>query len=319
MQVPVIDLSDPAVRRAEPNALAALDAACRDHGFFLIINHSHEAVVDKMWQAAQAFFNLDRDRLLEIIRTEDRPLGYYDRELTKQKRDLKQVFDFTRPLTDKKQRNQWPRDNEEFRQVMSDFYEAMSELSDQVLDMVVRALGVDQSRLLTGDANTSNVRLNYYPVDDPLTDEEQAQVNALGDMALHHHTDPGLITLLIQDATGGLQTLSASDGWIDVPPLDGSIIVNLGDALQAHSNDQYRAAVHRVLPMTDAPRMSTPYFYNPPADAVIEPHPDLVNEGAAFRPFAWREFIQSRIDDNFQDLGAQDTQVDKYRTRVQEI
>ena len=305
--VPSIDISSPEAD------LPALDRACRDHGFFLLTGHGLDVVFARMWREAAAFFTSPREERLRILRTQDRPLGYYDRELTKQKRDLKEVFDFMRPAADTRGRNQWP-DRAEFRAAMTDFYEAMSDLAARTLILIHSALQVDSELgALRGDPSTSNVRLNNYPVSDPLTVEEQNNVNALGDMALHHHTDPGLITLLLQDQTGGLQALSREDGWIDVPPDDSAVIVNIGDALQAWSNDQYRAAIHRVVPMQDRPRMSTPYFYNPPADAIIAPHPSLVDDQPRYRAFAWREFIQSRIDDNFQDLGAEDTQVDAYR------
>jgi isopenicillin N synthase-like dioxygenase len=312
-QVPVIDVSNPDVRTGDRRILEALDRACRDHGFFLVVGHGLDQTFERMWREAAAFFSAPREERLAIIRTAERPLGYFDRELTKQKRDLKEVFDFMRPSADRKGRNQWPEGRPEFATAMSEFYEAMSELAADTLALVQRAIGIEDGQL-RGDPNTSNVRLNNYPLADPLTQSERKSVNALGDQALHHHTDPGLITLLLQDQTGGLQTSSLEDGWIDVPPRPNAVIVNLGDALQAWSNDEYRAAVHRVVPMREQPRMSTPYFYNPPGDAVIAPHPALLNgNGAKYRPFAWREYIQARIDDNFQDLGAEDTQIDHYR------
>ncbi|MEM8769076.1 MAG: 2OG-Fe(II) oxygenase family protein [Pseudomonadota bacterium] len=311
--VPTINISDPALKEAGSKQLTALDHACRDHGFFLLTGHGLDQVFDRMWSEAAAFFAAPRDERLAILRTEERPLGYYDRELTKQKRDLKEVFDFMRPAADRKGRNQWPTGRPHFEAAMNDFYEAMSGLAADTLDLVQTALGLPESDRINGDPSTSNVRLNHYPVGDPLTTEERSAVNGLGDMALHHHTDPGLITLLLQDSTGGLQALSRANGWIDVPPERHAVIVNIGDAMQAFSNDEYRAAVHRVTPMNNADRMSTPYFFNPPADATIAPHPVLASTGARYRPFAWREFIQARIDDNFKDLGAEDTQVDVYR------
>ena len=312
-QVPVIDVGNNAVKVGDRQVLDELDRACRDHGFFLIVGHGLDQTFERMWREAAAFFSAPREERLTIIRTADRPLGYFDRELTKQKRDLKEVFDYMRPSADHKGRNQWPEHRPEFATAMNDFYEAMSDLAADTLALVQRAIGIDDGQL-RGDPNTSNVRLNNYPLADPLTQLERNSVNALGDMALHHHTDPGLITLLLQDQTGGLQALSLEDGWIDVPPMANDVIVDLGDVLQAWSNDEYRAAVHRVVPMRDQPRMSTPYFYNPPGDAVIAPHPALVNGNREkYRSFAWREYIQARIDDNFQDLGAEDTQIDHYR------
>jgi len=312
--VPVIDITEQAANGAtDSRQLKALDRACRDHGFFLLAGHGLDREFDRMWQQAEGFFASPRSERLAIRRTEERPLGYYDRELTKQRRDLKEVFDFMRPAADNRGRNQWPSGRVEFQAAMTDFYEAMSGLAARTLVLIQEALGVTGEDRLVGDPNTSNVRLNHYPVEDPLNDSERAAVNPLGDMALHHHTDPGLITLLLQDQTGGLQARSREHGWIDVPPDQHAVIVNLGDALQAWSNDEYRAAVHRVVPMMDRSRMSTPYFYNPPADAMIAPHPELAGHRPRYRPFAWREFIQNRIQDNYQDLGEADTQVDAYR------
>jgi isopenicillin N synthase-like dioxygenase len=314
--VPVVNLQDPSVLARETEALAALDSACRDHGFFLVTGHGLDTVIEDMWSEAEAFFDAPRPVRLSILRTEENPLGYFDRELTKQKRDLKEVFDFTRPETDIKRHNQWPAGMPGFKQGMSDYYEAMSTLAQELLELLYETVGVELEGCPRGDADTSNARLNNYPVDDPLSNTEQNSTTSLGDMALHHHTDPGLITLLVQDATGGLQTLSSEHGWIDVPPLPGSIIVNLGDSLQAWSNDQYKAAVHRVVPMTRQRRMSTPYFYHPSRDAIIAPHRILADGNPLYRPFSWREFIQGRVDDNYADLGVEDTQVSKFRIAV---
>lgn len=306
--IPIIDLRD----SENPELLQALDAACRDHGFFLLSGHGQDKAIARMWRQAGDFFASPRNQRLQIERSADNPLGYYDRELTKRKRDLKEVFDFTRPSTDSRQYNRWPEQMPEFRQGMSDYYEAMSELAEKVLALLHRALGLEDFAL-HGDANTSNARLNNYPVDDPLSASEQADTTELGDMALHHHTDPGLVTLLVQDDTGGLQTLSTEHGWIDVPPIQGTIIVNLGDSIQAWTNDIYKAAVHRVVPMTRQARKSTPYFYHPARDAIIQPHSQLANGKPHYRAFSWKEFIQSRVDDNYSDLGEADTQVSNYR------
>jgi isopenicillin N synthase-like dioxygenase len=307
-RVPVIDMQT----SGNQAALQDLDSACRDHGFFLLAGHGADQIIADMWQQATEFFASPRQELLKIERTADSPMGYYDKELTKRKRDLKQVFDFARPAADEALHNRWPEHLPAFSQGMSDYYEAMSTLAEAVMTLLHKALGVPEGEL-RGDADTSNVRLNYYPVEDPLDAQERDKTTGLGDMALHHHTDPGLVTLLVQDDTGGLQTLSAAHGWIDVPPRKGTIIVNLGDSVQAWSNDNYRAAVHRVIPMRQRARMSTPYFYHPARDAIIAPHPDIAAGKPLYTPFSWKEFIQNRVDDNFADLGEEDTQISKYR------
>jgi isopenicillin N synthase-like dioxygenase len=60
-------------------------------------------------------------------------------------------------------------------------------------------------------------------------------------------------------------------------------------------------------------RYSIPYFYNPPFEAVIEPLPGIGDASPHYRRFTWGEFIQARVDDNFDDLGAEDTQASHFR------
>ncbi len=111
--VPTLDLA--ALQRGDKTEMAALDQACRDHGFFLLKNHGLE--LNKMWRATEEFFALPREIKLKLMRSEVNPLGYYDRELTKQKRDLKEVFDFKAggyKSRNNQVRSQWPEDLPEF-------------------------------------------------------------------------------------------------------------------------------------------------------------------------------------------------------------
>ncbi len=311
--VPTLDL---AKAEATGDGLAALDKACRNHGFFLLQNHGLDREIEAMWQASESFFKKPQATKRAIKRTESSPLGYFDQEMTKRQRDLKEVFDFMRPTALGRNLNQWP-DDGVFKQTLSDFFEATSGVAHRTLALVYRALAADPNQALPmGDPATSTVRLNFYPTKDPLTVEERAQAGALGNMALHHHTDPGILTLLLQDLTGGLQTMTQDQHWVDVPPQAGTIVVNLGDAMQVWSNDAYRAAIHRVTPRDRTARYSTPYFYNPKSDAVLAPIAQLTEDPPHFRSFTWREYIKGRVDDNFTDLGVDDIQIDRFRIVV---
>jgi isopenicillin N synthase-like dioxygenase len=312
-EIPSVDISRPSATSKQ-----ALDAACRDHGFFLLAGHGLDDLVERTWSQTRRFFDSNAEVKNEVSRSEENPLGYYDRELTKRRRDNKEVFDFMIPSgSDRRDRNQWPSALPGFRETLCEFFDAFGRLAADTLRLVHATLDLSEREMAAhcGSAAVSTVRLNHYPVEDPVPNEERADLTPLGDVALGHHTDPGVLTLLLQDETGGLQTKSRRGGWIDVPPRPGTIVVNLGDTLQVWTNDLYRASMHRVVPMTNARRYSIPYFFNPQVDAVIAPIPELCDGAPRFSPFSWREFIQARIDDNYSDLGQDDTQVDHFRIR----
>ena len=309
--VPEIDIRNPT-----PSALADLDAACRDHGFFFLTGHGLDDLIQRTFEQSERFFAAPRDVKESLRRTEDGPLGWYDRELTKRYRDCKEVFDYMEPDGPLGERlNRWPSDLEGFRESQLAFFRGFSELAKETTALVHRALGTPASRVaeMGGSPASSTARLNHYPTHDPLTQDESRSLPELGPTALGHHTDPGILTLLLQDETGGLQTLSLSDGWIDVPPRKSQIVVNIGDTFQVWSNDRYRAGVHRVTPITTQSRFSIPYFYNPAYPQVIEPISELSDDHPYYRPFTWKEFIQARVDDNFSDLGSEDTQASHFR------
>ena len=310
VKVPTVDLKK---AKDDPSQLKSLDKACRDHGFFLLKNHGMQEEIDDMWRMSEWFFNQPRKDKLKIIRTETIPLGYYDRELTKQKRDLKEVFDFMYPKSNGEDLNQWP-ENKVFRSKMENFFSKASLVAEETLRLVFLNLNNNGYQLPSGEMSTSNARLNYYPIDDPLEEKSRKDISKLGDMALHHHTDPGILTLLIQDMTGGLQTKSKESGWIDIEPEKNTIVVNLGDAMQVWTNDKYVAAIHRVTKRTAKARYSTPYFYNPKRDAVIEPLEQISDEEPIYVPFTWKEYIQGRVDDNYTDLGEEDIQISRFRS-----
>ena len=193
------------------------------------------------------------------------------------------------------------------------FHTEFTSLAHRTLALLhnVLELGPESQTKMRFDSTNSPVRLNHYPVGDPVPEAERDGLIELGETALGYHTDPGVITLLLQDDTGGLQTEDREGNWIDVPPEPGTIVVNLADAVQVQTNDRWRAAVHRVVPMTTKRRFSIPYFANPSRHAIIEPLTEL-SPAPRYRSFDWSEFMAARTADNFADLGTEDAQITDY-------
>ncbi len=299
--------------------VARIGDACRRWGFFQVAGHGiPDGLLERVWTETCRFFALPRDVKLGIARTRENPRGYYDRELTKNARDLKEVFDFGNvPYPDlaadhPKNRaavdgaNQWPEGLHAFKPTMDEYFQACEALGLTLVRAICASLGAVPDALQSsfGRRHTSFVRLNYYPLDDPLTREESASVTPLGDMALHHHTDAGALTILLQDDVGGLQ-VEAGGEWIDVDPVPGALVINVGDMMQVWSNDRYRAALHRVVPRTETARYSIPFFFNPSYDTDYAPLETAAAAPPRYRPINWGEFRQARTDGDYADYGTE--------------
>jgi isopenicillin N synthase-like dioxygenase len=89
------------------------------------------------------------------------------------------------------------------------------------------------------------------------------------------HTDWNFLTLLLQDDVGGLQARSAGAGrWIDVSPVDGALIVNIGEMLEVAIHGYLVATPHRVLPCaSERTRDSIAIFWAPRLGASLDAVP----------------------------------------------
>ena len=161
---------------------------------------------------------------------------------------------------------------------MQEYFDACTKLSLQLLEAF--CIGLDlPAKFMHADFasnHTGFLRLNYYPVHDPIEGAAD-DYQQVADLGVHHHTDAGALTVLIQDEVGGLQ-VHREGYWYDIPPVPGAIVINTGDMMQVWSNDVYHAPVHRVLAMDDCDRYSLPFFFNPAADARVSPLPTVINE-----------------------------------------
>ena len=309
--VPTIDMHD-------PHAVARIAEACSEWGFFQVVNHGIDAeLVEATWQQSRAFFAQPTATKEAVLRTRDNPWGYYNNELTKNQRDKKEVFDYTVDGVDPvySAENRWPDVDGDFKRTLTAYRDACTSLSLHILEKMSEGLGLAPEHLASSFSpeHTGFIRLNFYPVADPLRDRDDIDHLEAANMGVHHHTDAGALTVLLQDSIGGLQVFN-NDAWYDVPPVDGAFVVNTGDMMQVWSNDQYRAAIHRVRAMSTRDRYSIPFFFNPRADAVIEPLPSVAGDSspARYRPICWSEFRRQRTDGDYADYGTE-VQISQYR------
>jgi isopenicillin N synthase-like dioxygenase len=105
------------------------------------------------------------------------------------------------------------------------------------------------------------------------------------------HTDYGYLTLLLQDNSGGLQVKLANGSWIDAPPIHGSLVVNLGDALEHNTGCLIKATPHRVRHTSSSNRMSFPFFFDPSFSKRMESIVSQLPEGGMHRSTRALHFV----------------------------
>jgi len=109
------------------------------------------------------------------------------------------------------------------REVLAKYSDEMLELAKRLLALISESLGVEADAIekACGEGQ-QKVLLNYYPTC-PRPDLT---------LGLKRHTDPGTLTILLQDKVGGLQaTKDNGKTWVTVEPIDGAFVVNIGDQM----------------------------------------------------------------------------------------
>lgn len=298
MQFPRVHILDFS-QRGSAGWLEALDRACREWGCFQLVGHDlNGELCASVLSEMERFFALPHEDKLGIERTADNPWGFYDRELTKNVRDWKQIFDIGPALDERPfhgASTPWPGQLANFRRIMEAYYAASESLALKLLGDVGECLGVKRGTLEPefGKGHSSFLRLNYYP---PCAEPDQH-------LGISHHTDAGALTVLLPDAQPGLQ-FQIGKSWYTVTAEPGALIVNIGDIIQVWSNDAYRAPLHRVLANARHSRFSAPFFLNPGYDTVYAPLTSALNDREPlYRPINWGEFRAGRAAGDYADAG----------------
>jgi isopenicillin N synthase-like dioxygenase len=314
--VPVITIDR---RGPDARARAAIDVACREWGFFQIVGHGLPAeVIGALRRETHAFFSQTSDTKREISRTADNPWGFFDRELTKNTRDWKEIYDYGPPGSTADMSSlspQWPSALPEFEPAIRAYYQACEKIALHLIDAIATNLGATPALLRREfePSHTSFLRLNYYPICPTPARPTGVGVPETGHLGINHHTDAGAVTLLLQDAQAGLQVFR-DNAWHTVEPIEDALVVNIGDVVQVWSNDQYQAALHRVLASEQCERYSAPLFFNPSYEACYAPLSSTVDatHPARYRAIPWAEFRAQRAAGDYADCGAE-VQIADYR------
>jgi isopenicillin N synthase-like dioxygenase len=286
--LPVVDVA--ALRStgaARDEVARRLDAACRDVGFFYVVGHAVDDGLQAELEAlSREFFGLPEDEKARIAMAEGGrawrgwfPVGG---ELTSGRPDRKEGIYFGAELARDHPRvaagvplhgpNLFPTSPPGLRDAVLAYMAAMTELGHLLASAIARGLGLPDdwfATYLTADP-TVLFRIFHYPA----TPDAGGAGQPTGERAwgVAEHTDYGLLTILRQDDTGGLEVRTPT-GWTDAPPEPGSFVCNLGDMLERMTGGLYRSTPHRVHNAGRVGRVSFAFFFDPSWDAEVSPLP----------------------------------------------
>lgn len=307
LSVPIIDLqpwfSGGEAGRAQ--VARAVDEAARSIGFLVITKHPIDpALIERVSQVSREFFALpmadkrrvDRprpDAVRGYSAVGEEGLSYSLEEAAPG--DLKESFSIG-PIDvpdDAYHRgpaagahfepNLWP-DLPGFREAYSAYFAAMSELARELMSIFARALSLPE-RFFDDkiDRHISMFRVLSYP--------PQREAPLAGQMRAGAHSDYGSLTIVLPDGPG-LQVFNKAGQWVDVPLVEGGLVVNIADLMMQWTNDEWVSTLHRVAnpPRLEAPngaddalrntrRQSLVFFHQPNYDALIECLPACLAPG----------------------------------------
>jgi isopenicillin N synthase-like dioxygenase len=250
-----------------------VDRACKDVGFFSIVGHGVDPELARnLLTVAREFFALDDTSKseIEMARGGRAWRGWFPvgGELTSGIPDQKEGIYFGAEEPDERGRplrgpNLFPSWPKELRGVVLEYLDEMTRLGHALMRGLALGLGYDADhfeRTLTAEP-TILFRIFHYPPASPDAD-------GADEWGVREHTDYGLLTMLLQDDSGGLQVHGRA-GWVDVPPDPDAFVCNIGDMLERISDGRYRSTPHRVRNASGRGRMSCPFFFDPSWDAKI--------------------------------------------------
>jgi len=291
-----LDLSDPSAV-VLPVAAKELLKATRECGFIYVrISKEHASILENIRRAQRSFFAQSVAQKSEIaIDVNNR--GYLAEGMAQMhgavRRDQKEVFFWGReadhtdpdviaglPLCGP---NQWP-ELTGFQDAVLSYSSMIQSIGDKLLETIAVSLDAPPSFFKTYyERCMLRGQLLCYPPTENHPDQ----------FGVAPHSDFGCITLLLQQSAG-LEVMFPNGEWVPAPPVENTLVVNIGDLLERWSNHRYPSTKHRVRNLSSDARYSIAMFYDPNPGAVIDSTDVLPGESAKYPPVKAAEYILGR-------------------------
>lgn len=281
--LPILDLSQLEASQEQRQAfLLNLRQAVRDVGFFYLTGHGIDSdLLRRVQEQARAFFALPEADKAAVGMIHSPHFRGYNRaasEITRGQPDLREQFDLgaerqalpldpdSPPWARLQGPNQWPAQLPQLKPLLLEWQQAMTRMSLRLLRAFAQALSLPEQAFdpLYGARPNEHIKLIRYP----------GRAAGQSNQGVGAHKDSGFLSFLLQDQQAGLQVEVEEGRWIDAPPRDNTLVVNIGELLELATHGYLRATVHRVLsPPADRERLSIAFFLGAQLDARVPLYP----------------------------------------------
>jgi len=307
----VIDLANYSDEAGFLRLAGEIGAACRDVGFFYVVNHGiPREVIEGAFRESQLFFALPEAEKLKL----DKEIigggrGYwgFGTELHDKAKgaDNKESFALSLDLSPEdpdviakkpfRILNQWPAGVPAFKDTMNTYYNSCMKLGERIHRAFAEDLKLPRDFFGPKFSKPMGaLRLLHYP---------PAPKDCVHPPGIGTHTDYGSLTLLATDDCGGLEVRKRSGEWISAFPIEGAFVVNIGDCMMRWTNDVYVSTPHRVIHTSPTrSRYSIAYFYDANPETVVETIPSCIPEGqeVKYPPILASDYLDWRFQQSVQ-------------------
>ncbi|MBB5685675.1 isopenicillin N synthase family dioxygenase [Sphingobium boeckii] len=315
MTIPLIDLTDALTADASGREQVAdqIRVAAETCGFFYISNHGvPQALIDRQFEEAERFFKRPKEAKQAVALQSHGPMRGYEAIGSQTldsaaHADLKESFQCGREYAadhpyvlkgySSYGANVWPSDIPEFQKACECYFDAMTRLSGTLMQLLARSLDLPEDYFGRLNACPSDtLRLLWYPPHPARSDARTFGAGA--------HTDWGALTILAQDANGGLEVQMQDGRWAPADPIHGTFVINLGDMIPRLTHGRYRSNLHRVINKNAEARhrQSVVFFTDLDFEALIEPIAGLAaaqHDQTDRAPFTVGEHMAQKVRETY--------------------
>ncbi|KAL1364589.1 scopoletin 8-hydroxylase [Arachis hypogaea] len=295
--IPPIDLS----KLKGPDHKKVVDEivrAAETIGFFQVVNHGVPLeLLESLKDSSHRFFNLSpKEKSLFCPGVSPSTKVKYatsfapEKETTLEWRDSISLG-YT---TDQDALQYWPN---QCKEAALDYLKSASKLVRDILEVLIESLEVKvEESIVDIHSGMKVVKMNYYP----------SCPNPDLTLGVGPHSDVGAITVLLQDDIGGLYVKLDEDNnnnnnnnnnqkeWLEIPPIPGALVINIGDTIEILSNGKYKSAEHAVRTSSKS-RVSVALFNFPKPTLKIGPLEELVKKDgvARYRRVLFQDYMNN--------------------------